>query len=1381
MDELLCHDCGSILRGIQNFNEHYKVVHDLSSQRQTRPGGFTCGYGNCRVNMVLFSSLTRHIRNNHLLANQENNAHENEVVRDHEMLVHDAPLVEVGVGRDQIHHDQIHVNNEQIHHDQGHVNNGRDRLVINGNEHVANRVNEPMNPTCAASRMIAKLRLNTTFTGANLIRVSEAGVDLEDIGFNQFFQSLGLREPFLDLNSIEKQEKNLQKHCIYNPSDECLLGTRHEQRLNRKTKEYELTEVPETFQFASVIKSLTLLLSHKEVRDHIKSEKCSPNGMLKNTRDGNNFHSNAFFLTYPTAIRLVIYNDDLIVNNVAGTKTHSHKLGTFYYKVDNLPDHLNEFLAGIQAFLLYYAADKDKYGMERILEPFLNELEQLESDEGVLIQIDGEDFILRASIINVSADTLAAHELLGFLAPAARHFCRECMISRDQLRSGLVERFQIRTKELHQRQLEQIRNDPAASTETGVNCDSPLHRSRYFHATNNHHFDIMHDDLQGMGQLILKLAILHFTTNREYNFSINLLNSRIDKFAYGSTEIKNKPSGTFKILALRNLSDHSVPQKAMQTWCLLRVLPFLVSDKVPEDDVHLQILLLLNRINEIIFSFKLPRSILVYLKTLIREFKGEFYSLYSNLVNPINKLHHFDHYDECIEKCGPLRPLCCLIFEMKHAPFKKYATICCNFKNIPKTLMKMNQINQSAIWGTNEPPREKVEGKAGDTVRVRATLGKDLLVSQLGYSESHAVRKCDNIRVYGIQYTLNLMVAIRGPSSDDDCPLFGKIKEIVVNEYDLVFLVCKNFKTVYLEESLNSYCVEEEELVTWESLLKMDDDKLRRMGIRFGPIEEIRALINRFTPQIHGVEYRDLIILPDVPMGLDTPSSSQSIATPQQFNHSLSNQNNGASGTQDGMVDDSEQQGSVIDERYIDVRKLIREHDKKVPPSKRLEGVLDNGIVERLQRSELVRITCKELVRINPDKLYPKRGWKELAAKSIVHSFPREAANNPIPWIPFFDPMRGEGLVTHRLRAMRKLVKKDDPSQGQRRVIPKEPQKKDCANGLSEGKQLLDVNTYNGKVSRLSMLPLKGNKSAIYKLMAETRPNRLDWIFSNGPDAPHYISDILKKFNKLKYYNGELISLDCKEKFPNFDDGKLFEVFPSFYAQRNIYYCWLKCRVFFDKTRDIPDANLRALILLAAVLPTSNYKKTNQVSTKTVNAAAQRKDNSDDDIREPQEKKTRVDFSTEKVPNENFIRFRDTNDELLKPPDKNEKGHIQPFMICATTGPERVGKFFIKADIDLISVSSCSLKAFDIFVKMHYVFDIHFAPDLELFYNFICAIVMKMENVEARPASTTFDTTLRSIQDSHLQDKNFIQDTSSQNRVVLDTYDSDESAEESED
>jgi hypothetical protein len=52
-------------------------------------------------------------------------------------------------------------------------------------------------------------------------------------------------------------------------------------------------------------------------------------------------------------------------------------------------------------------------------------------------------------------------------------------------------------------------------------------------------------------------------------------------------------------------------------------------------------------------------------------------------------------------------------------------------------------------------------------------------------------------------------------------------------------------------------------------------------------------------------------------------------------------------------------------------------------------------------------------------------------------------------------------------------------------------------------------------------------------------------------------------------------------------------------------------------------------------------------------------------------------------------------------------------------GQKQKGNFFIHADGHLISVSDDPMVAFDILVKLHYCFDIHFAPDLIInFYYF---------------------------------------------------------------
>lgn len=128
----------------------------------------------------------------------------------------------------------------------------------------------------------------------------------------------------------------------------------------------------------------------------------------------------------------------------------------------------------------------------------------------------------------------------------------------------------------------------------------------------------------------------------------------------------------------------------------MRILPFLVVDKIPANDRSLTLPALLNRINEIVFSPKSNIYLLSYLDELIVEHEELFQRLFPT-IHPINKHHHLWHYPTCIEKVGPLRHLWCMRFEAKHRTFKIYGTICSNFKNLPLSMVRVGQINQCAI------------------------------------------------------------------------------------------------------------------------------------------------------------------------------------------------------------------------------------------------------------------------------------------------------------------------------------------------------------------------------------------------------------------------------------------------------------------------------------------------------------------------------------------------------------------------------------------------------------------------------------------------------------------------------------------------------------
>lgn len=135
----------------------------------------------------------------------------------------------------------------------------------------------------------------------------------------------------------------------------------------------------------------------------------------------------------PQALQLQIYYDDVEVCNPLGSKTKIHEVGVFYFSILNIPPKFNSLLTNIHLLAICHSQDVKKYGFSAILKPFMDDLKKLESDEGLLININGTNFLLRASIAMVCADGLAAHALFGLLSPSAKHFCRLCLISREEL------------------------------------------------------------------------------------------------------------------------------------------------------------------------------------------------------------------------------------------------------------------------------------------------------------------------------------------------------------------------------------------------------------------------------------------------------------------------------------------------------------------------------------------------------------------------------------------------------------------------------------------------------------------------------------------------------------------------------------------------------------------------------------------------------------------------------------------------------------------------------------------------------------------------------------------------------------------------------------
>lgn len=91
----------------------------------------------------------------------------------------------------------------------------------------------------------------------------------------------------------------------------------------------------------------------------------------------------------------------------------------------------------------------------------------------------------------------------------------------------------------------------------------------------------------------------------------------------------------------------------------------------------------------------------------------------------------------------------------------------------------------------------------------------------------------------------------------------------------------------------------------------------------------------------------------------------------------------------------------------------------------------------------------------------------------------------------------------------------------------------------------------------------------------------------------------------------------------------------------------------------------------------------------------------------------------------------------------NKNKNVQPYLICSKNSEERKGIYYIKADDHLIEIGSNGLQAFDILLKLHYCFDIHFSADLINFYNFITGCILQL--IQPKACCIAFDVTLKNL------------------------------------
>eukprot|EP00733_Pompholyxophrys_punicea_P000262 Pompholyxophrys_punicea_v1_NODE_57_length_4146_cov_6.766521.p1 type:complete len:334 gc:universal NODE_57_length_4146_cov_6.766521:2851-3852(+) len=298
------------------------------------------------------------------------------------------------------------------------------------------------------------------------------------------------------------------------------------------------------------------------------------------------------------------------------------------------------------------------------------------------------------------------------------------MTTKEQQSQFRESDFVLRDSQTHARHCESLKkpNGQFWSKIYGVCNLSCLSRCPGFDVTKMLPHDLMHIILEGGLPYEINLFLFYCILDKKY-FTVQTFNSRLQAFNCWGTDTDSRP-GPLRLAQLtkRKLNKLS-KQNASQSWCLARILPFLLENLVPETDEHWICLRGHISITYRCMMREYDSLDLLLLQSDIEEHHTLFCRLYPhNNITP--KLHYYVHLPSQIRMYGPLRFIWCMRFEAKHKKFKRLGMIS-NFKNVPYTLCKRWDIETNVVW---EPESDIFEKQIeGNFPRKRRHDGKHLL------------------------------------------------------------------------------------------------------------------------------------------------------------------------------------------------------------------------------------------------------------------------------------------------------------------------------------------------------------------------------------------------------------------------------------------------------------------------------------------------------------------------------------------------------------------------------------------------------------------------------------------------------------------------------
>ncbi|KAK3916835.1 Transcriptional repressor CTCF [Frankliniella fusca] len=450
--------------------------------------------------------------------------------------------------------------------------------------------------------------------------------------------------------------------------------------------ELNLTDDPKSksrIQLVPITQTLSTLLADPTVQREIESSFLrvpSNSDLVSHYTEGSQFINE----DHPVReIHLNLYIDGVNpVMNVLGSAKNKFKTLVMYFTIGNVQAHNNAKVISKHLVALVSESVFKALKGEVCFKSVIDEIDILERDG---IQFKGSH--VPVCLEFMLGDNLGQHQIGGFWDYfSGDFFCRFCTITKASFRKNPAQTNPPLTEETFN-----YRAHKANMTETpykGIEGNCAFNSLKYFHSTKSLCPCIGHDILEGVVSWDLS-GILSLFVKKKW-FSYKMLNRRIKQFKCDGVDIPNKPAPV-------NIKGKKLGGHAVQNWMLLRLVPFIIGDKILDfNDPAWQLYLKLKKLCEFFCGHSFLKSDLAYLKfVLIPEyFEQRALTLLDTKKYPLRPKHHYmAHYPDLMLQFGPLIDVWTLGHEQKHKFFKHFCRMNQNFKNIQYSCAIRHQMN----------------------------------------------------------------------------------------------------------------------------------------------------------------------------------------------------------------------------------------------------------------------------------------------------------------------------------------------------------------------------------------------------------------------------------------------------------------------------------------------------------------------------------------------------------------------------------------------------------------------------------------------------------------------------------------------------------------